>query len=38
MQRGCLISGGSDEGGRAVRELVEFGVDVIDTGFPGRIA
>jgi glycerophosphoryl diester phosphodiesterase len=36
-QRGYLIGGGSDEGGQAARELVELGVDVIDTDHPAAL-
>jgi len=35
--RGWLVGGGSDEGGRAARELVEQGVDVIDTDDPAAL-
>jgi glycerophosphoryl diester phosphodiesterase len=35
--RGWLIGGGSDEGGRAARELVEQGVDMIDTDDPAAL-
>ena len=35
--RGYLIGGGSDEGGGAARELVELGVDVIDTDHPAAL-
>jgi glycerophosphoryl diester phosphodiesterase len=35
--RGWLIGGGSDEGGHAARELVEQGVDVIDTDDPAAL-
>lgn len=34
---GWLIGGGSDEGGKAARELVEQGVDVIDTDDPAAL-
>ena len=36
-RRGYLIGGGSDEGGHAARELVELGVDVIDTDDPAAL-
>lgn len=36
-QRGYLIGGGSDEGGQAARELVELGVDFIDTDDPAAL-
>jgi glycerophosphoryl diester phosphodiesterase len=36
-QRGYLVGGGSDEGGQAARELVELGVDVIDTDNPAAL-
>ena len=36
-QRGYLIGGGSDEGGAAARELVEQGVDIIDTDDPAAL-
>lgn len=36
-ERGYLIGGGSDEGGRAARQLVELGVDVIDTDDPAAL-
>ncbi len=36
-QRGYIIGGGSDEGGQAARELVEQGVDVIDTDHPAAL-
>ena len=36
-QRGYLIGGGSDEGGTAARELVEQGVDIIDTDDPAAL-
>jgi glycerophosphoryl diester phosphodiesterase len=36
-QRGYLVGGGSDEGGQAARELVELGVDVIDTDHPAAL-
>ena len=36
-QQGYLIGGGSDEGGAAARELVEQGVDVIDTDHPAAL-
>ena len=36
-ERGLLIGGGSDEEGRAARELVELGVDVIDTDHPAAL-
>jgi hypothetical protein len=32
-----MVGGGSDEGGRAARELVEQGVDMIDTDDPARL-
>ena len=35
--RGWLVGGGSDEGGAAARELVEQGVDVIDTDDPAAL-
>ena len=35
--RGYLIGGGSDEGGMAARELVELGVDIIDTDDPAAL-
>lgn len=35
--RGWLVGGGSDEGGHAARELVEQGVDVIDTDDPAAL-
>jgi glycerophosphoryl diester phosphodiesterase len=35
--RGYLVGGGSDEGGQAARELVEQGVDVIDTDHPAAL-
>jgi glycerophosphoryl diester phosphodiesterase len=36
-ERGWLIGGGSDEGGQAARELVELGVDIIDTDDPAAL-
>jgi glycerophosphoryl diester phosphodiesterase len=36
-ERGYLVGGGSDEGGKAARELVEQGVDVIDTDHPAAL-
>jgi len=36
-ERGWLIGGGSDEGGQAARELVEQGVDMIDTDDPAAL-
>lgn len=36
-RRGWLVGGGSDEGGQAARELVELGVDVIDTDHPAAL-
>jgi glycerophosphoryl diester phosphodiesterase len=36
-KRGWLVGGGSDEGGKAARELVELGVDVIDTDDPAAL-
>jgi glycerophosphoryl diester phosphodiesterase len=36
-QRGYLVGGGSDEGGQAARELVELGVDIIDTDHPAAL-
>lgn len=36
-QQGYLIGGGSDEGGHAARELVEQGVDFIDTDHPAAL-
>jgi glycerophosphoryl diester phosphodiesterase len=33
-ERGNLVGGGSDEGGHAARQLVELGVDMIDTDTP----
>ncbi len=36
-QRGYMVGGGSDEGGRAARELVEQGVDMIDTDDPAKL-
>jgi hypothetical protein len=36
-ERGYLVGGGSDEGGHAARELVEQGVDVIDTDHPAAL-
>jgi glycerophosphoryl diester phosphodiesterase len=36
-ERGYLVGGGSDEGGQAARELVEQGVDVIDTDHPAAL-
>lgn len=36
-ERGYLVGGGSDEGGHAARELVEQGVDVIDTDDPAAL-
>lgn len=36
-QRDYLIGGGSDEGGQAARELVELGVDIIDTDHPAAL-
>ena len=35
--RGWLVGGGSDEGGHAARELVEQGVDMIDTDDPAAL-
>jgi hypothetical protein len=35
--RGWLVGGGSDEGGNAARELVEQGVDIIDTDDPAAL-
>jgi glycerophosphoryl diester phosphodiesterase len=36
-ERGLIVGGGSDDGGRAARELVELGVDVIDTDDPAAL-
>lgn len=36
-KRGYLIGGGSDERGHAARELVEQGVDIIDTDHPAAL-
>lgn len=36
-ERGMIIGGGSDEGGGAARQLVELGVDIIDTDHPGAL-
>lgn len=36
-QRGFLVGGGSDEGGQAARELIDLGVDVIDTDHPAGL-
>ena len=36
-QRGYLIGGGSDEGGKTAREQVELGVDMIDTDDPAAL-
>jgi glycerophosphoryl diester phosphodiesterase len=36
-QQGYLIGGGSDESGAAARELVEQGVDIIDTDHPAAL-
>jgi glycerophosphoryl diester phosphodiesterase len=36
-QRGYLIGGGSDEGGKTAREQVALGVDIIDTDDPAAL-
>lgn len=36
-ERGYLVGGGSDEGGHAARQLIELGVDIIDTDDPAAL-